>query len=104
MAGELLHSGTSVKKREGKTVFNLSEQSTAAQIAYSHIFLEPIFSENISPKLQYLILRMMDKNHRSRANVEEIENIIHSRKIPELKEYLSSSFSSNNIELHSTLS
>ncbi|MBF0266131.1 MAG: protein kinase [Gammaproteobacteria bacterium] len=68
---------------EGKTVFNLREHSTTAHIAYSHLFLEPEFSEKSSKKIQYIILRMMDKNYHSRASIEEIIEIIQSKQLPE---------------------
>ena len=43
---------------------------------FSHLYLKPKESSLISKKMNYLIARMTDKNHKTRASIQEVREII----------------------------
>jgi len=60
----------------GKAVFDLTNQSNDFTKIFSHIYLFPELNENIPKKIQYLLVRMMDKDPKKRASADEILSIL----------------------------
>lgn len=57
-------------------VFNLSHKDNESYRMLCHTKLNIDFTKIKSKKIQYLVKRMMDKNHRQRASIPELEYIL----------------------------
>ncbi len=59
-----------------KPLFGLKNYHTLEKKIYSHTNLTVEFSDNISDKTKHILTRMLDKNPKTRATIDEIENIL----------------------------
>ncbi len=69
----------------GKHIFQLRNRYNIEQKIYSHLYLEPDLSEVQSPKIKYLISKMLDKNPSSRIGIDQILKILKNNKFENLK-------------------
>jgi len=78
----------------GKAVFDLTNQSNDFTKIFSHIYLFPELNKSIPQKIQYLLVRMMEKDPEKRASVDEILAILDNQmKVPESIDIPKSCFS-----------
>lgn len=60
----------------GKYLFNLKKSDPLEKKIYSTTYLTPNFDFPVTDKLKYIVQRMLEKDPRKRATIEEIENLI----------------------------
>ncbi|MEA2017154.1 MAG: serine/threonine-protein kinase, partial [Campylobacterota bacterium] len=60
----------------GKSIYDITDDSTQASIMMAHLQKEPIIDENLNPKLKTIILKMLEKDPNKRAYVDEILDLI----------------------------
>lgn len=59
-----------------KHIYNFDSSYKFSQKMFAHLFLQPEDNPLISNKMMYLIMRMTDKDYKTRADISEIRNIL----------------------------
>ncbi|MBU1657470.1 protein kinase [bacterium] len=62
-----------------KHIYDFTDATDFSQKMFAHLYKNRVPHANISSKMMYLISRMTDKNHITRANHQEIKEIIFSQ-------------------------
>ncbi|MDQ7044394.1 MAG: Sel1-like repeat-containing protein kinase family protein [Sulfurimonas sp.] len=70
----------------GKHIYNFDSKYKFSQKMFAHLFLKPRDNVLMSNKMMYLIMRMTDKNYKSRATISEIRDILEDSKVYEKQE------------------
>ena len=60
-------------------IYNIDKDDAFSKQMFSHLYLCPIASSYVTQKMMYLIIRMTDKNYKTRASITEIKEILGSR-------------------------
>lgn len=64
-----------------KHIYGLKNENDFSTKMFSHLYSEPIPDSKISKRMFYLIKRMTDKNYKTRANLEEIREILKTKTV-----------------------
>ena len=84
----------------GKNIYDIPCDTSFVQTMYSHIYLEPDIPEKLSDKMKYLLIRMLEKNPKNRANINECEDILNGNFI---FENLKKNNQNNNIDFENKI-